>query len=181
MATQSIFMLCQPHCKVIYYISSKNALFYCRNFVSNQEYSENTNSKGPNRSPYTEVKKYAAHFKTLELSDDSDRQTVRRQYINLVKKYHPDTASNDKDKSFEHFHLIDQAYKELQNLFASQAKAEEDCEGEYGLYYKVIFLLSHNGGLAPPRQLHKKGKSELVSFLTLLPAFTELSIVGKQR
>jgi len=51
-----------------------------------------------------------------------------------VKKYHPDTATNDSD--LDKFHLIDQAYKELQMLFASQAKAEQDCEGEYGLYYK---------------------------------------------
>jgi DNA-directed RNA polymerase subunit M/transcription elongation factor TFIIS len=52
-----------------------------------------------------------------------------------VKKYHPDTATNDSD--LDKFHLLDQAYKELQMLFASQAKAEQDCEGEYGLYYKT--------------------------------------------
>lgn len=84
-------------------------------------------------------KYYAKHFKTLELSDDSNRETVRQQYIGLVKKYHPDTARNAADSSYDKFYQIDEAYKELQKLFAVQAQEEKDCEGEYGLYYKVGF------------------------------------------
>merc|ERR1719322_2218806 len=80
-------------------------------------------------------KKYASQFKTLELSQESDRETVRRQYINLVKKYHPDTARNGED-NIEKFHLIDEAYKELQKFFAEKDSEDRECEGEYGLYYQ---------------------------------------------
>ena len=70
------------------------------------------------------------------MSQDSDRETVRRQYINLVKKYHPDTARNGED-NIEKFHLIDKAYKELQKFFAEKDRDDRECEVEYGLYYQV--------------------------------------------
>ena len=145
MATQSIVMLCKPNCKLICFVTSKNAIFYCRSFISHQTNGENRKSEKANSRHFKEVKKYAAQFRILELNEDSDRETVRQQYIKLVKRYHPDAVSSREtpfdEKSLEKFHLIDEAYKDLQKLFASQAKSEEDCEGEYGLYYKVRLSL----------------------------------------
>ena len=127
-----------PHYKATYYyVASKKVLFYFTQYISNQSDWNGDASHDRRNDKLREKKKYAAHFKILELPEDSGREAVRHQYINLVKKYHPD-AINVADENLEKFHSIDKAYKELQKFFALQAKQEEDCEGEYGIYYKVL-------------------------------------------
>ena len=49
-------------------------------------------------------RKYAQYFRVLELDPDSSQDLVRRQYIRLVKKFHPDSAPGQEEK----FHLIDE-------------------------------------------------------------------------
>ena len=70
----------------------------------------------------------------MELEPDSSKDLVRRQYIKLAKKHHPDTAKNTEDMDV--FQKIDQAYKALMEKFAEDKRKDENCAGEYGLYYE---------------------------------------------
>jgi len=76
--------------------------------------------------------KYAPHFRTMDLAEDSDKEAVRRRYIELAKQYHPDANTQNSDK----FSEIDAAYKALQVKFKEDAQREEQSVGEYGLYYQ---------------------------------------------
>ena len=122
--------------RLVYYVSSKKFMFFTRSFSSNHTYDNGNESHKTIRGERTEAKKYSAQFKTLELAEDSNRETVRQQYISLIKKYHPDTAKYDEQDLWK-FHAIDQAYKTLLKYFSKLDKVDRECEGEYGLYYKV--------------------------------------------
>ena len=137
MATRSVYLLHQANVQLQYYTSSRKILYHSKKYLSSHNFGERNESQRKNK--LIDTNKYASQFKTLELNEDSDRETVRRQYINLVKKYHPDTAKNG-EQNLEKFHSIDQAYKDLQNFFAQKEREDQECEGEYGLYYQVIFL-----------------------------------------
>ena len=139
MATNTIVLLCRINYKVFCYVSSNKMLCFSRSISSNHTYSERSEFHKAKHNHGKEAKKYSAQFKTLELSEDSNRETVRRQYVDLVKKYHPDTAK-DGEQNLEKFQMVDQAYKDLQKWFVQQEKEERDSEGEYGLYYKVRCL-----------------------------------------
>jgi len=76
--------------------------------------------------------KYAPHFRTLDLPEDSDKEAVRRRYIELAKKFHPDANTENSDQ----FSKIDEAYKALQVKFKEDKIREEQSVGEYGLYYQ---------------------------------------------
>lgn len=52
-------------------------------------------------------KKYAKYFRALELPEDTSQDNVRRQYIQLVKKYHPDT-NGDNPVAKERFAAVDE-------------------------------------------------------------------------
>jgi len=75
--------------------------------------------------------KYAEHFKTLELPESASKSSVRQKYIEMVKKYHPDTSNDGGWK----FNQIDHAYKQLMQKFREDKIREEQSVGEYGLYY----------------------------------------------
>ena len=136
MATKTAYLFCQANIQLFYYTSSRNILYQSKRFSSSHNFGERNESSRKRK--LVEVKKYASQFRTLEVSEDSDRETVRQQYIHLVKKYHPDTAKEG-EQNLEKFHSIDQAYKDLQKFFAQKEKEDRDSEGEYGLYYQVIF------------------------------------------
>lgn len=53
---------------------------------------------------------YTACYRTLELDPDSSQDLVRRQYIRLVKKFHPDSAKSDSERDVfqKEFHKVDQ-------------------------------------------------------------------------
>eukprot|EP00095_Tigriopus_kingsejongensis_P009811 maker-scaffold239_size242058-snap-gene-0.15 protein:Tk09811 transcript:maker-scaffold239_size242058-snap-gene-0.15-mRNA-1 annotation:"j domain-containing protein" len=79
------------------------------------------------------IRKYDAFYQTLELEIGSSQDLVRRQYILLVKQFHPDTGP---DGNMERFLAIDEAYKQLQKKFILDKKLDEESSGEYGLYYQ---------------------------------------------
>ena len=137
MATRSVYLLHQANVQLLYYTSSRKILYHSKKYLSSHNFGERNESQ--RKKKLIDTNKYSSQFKTLELNQDSDRETVRRQYINLVKKYHPDTAKNG-EQNLEKFHSIDQAYKDLQKFFAQKEREDQECEGEYGLYYEVIFL-----------------------------------------
>ena len=137
MATRSVYLLHQANVQLLYYTSSRKILYHSKKYLSSHNFGGRNESQ--RKKKLIDTNKYSSQFKTLELNQDSDRETVRRQYINLVKKYHPDTAKNG-EQNLEKFHSIDQAYKDLQKFFAQKEREDQECEGEYGLYYEVIFL-----------------------------------------
>jgi len=53
---------------------------------------------------------YASCYKTLELEPESSQDLVRRQYIRLVKKFHPDSAKTDSEREIfqKAFHRVDE-------------------------------------------------------------------------
>jgi DnaJ-class molecular chaperone len=65
-----------------------------------------------------DAKFYAVCFRTLELDPDSSQDLVRRQYIRLVKKYHPDSAKSEseRDHNLTDFHKVDEVSKYLTRL-----------------------------------------------------------------
>ena len=103
MATKTAYLFCQANIQLFYYTSSRNILYQSRKFASSHSFGERNESS--KKQKFVEVKKYSSQFKTLELSEDSDRETVRRQYINLVKKYHPDTAKEG-EQNLDKFHYF---------------------------------------------------------------------------
>ena len=54
--------------------------------------------------------KAAQHMRALEIDPGSTltRDVLRRQYIAMVKKYHPDTATNSDEASMEKFMQVDE-------------------------------------------------------------------------
>lgn len=54
------------------------------------------------------LKEYAKCYKILEIPNESDQETVRRAFINLCKKYHPDSGnpSANQDKFHEVTNLV---------------------------------------------------------------------------
>ena len=54
--------------------------------------------------------KVAKHMRALEMDPSSNltREVLRRQYIAMVKKYHPDTATNSDEASMEKFMQVDE-------------------------------------------------------------------------
>ena len=138
MSTKSLIFLCQTSYKTVYYKTSKRIPLTFRNLSTTYKCNEKAQEKRSQIRKHQEILKYKEQFNILELTEDSDKDAVRRQYINLVKRYHPDTAKQE-EQSLERFHQIDQAYKDLQKLFIQLDQEERDCEGEYGLYYQVRF------------------------------------------
>ena len=83
---------------------------------------------------------YAKCYQILELENNSSKDLVRHQYIKMAKIHHPDTIDEDPEgleyqKKISKFYNIDRAYKELMQKFAEEKRKEEQCVGEYGLYY----------------------------------------------
>ena len=83
---------------------------------------------------------YAKCYQILELENNSSKDLVRNQYIKMVKLHHPDTIDEDLEglefhKKIAKFHNIDRAYQELMQKFAEEKRKDEQCVGEYGLYY----------------------------------------------
>lgn len=138
MSTKSLIVLCQTSYKTVYYKTSNRIPVTFRNLSTTYKCSEKAQENRSLNGKHQEILKYKEQFKILELAEDSDKDAVRRQYINLVKRYHPDTAKQE-EQDLERFHQIDQAYKDLQKLFIQLDQEERDCEGEYGLYYQVRF------------------------------------------
>ena len=67
---------------------------------------------------------YAGCFRTLELDPESSQDLVRRQYIRLVKKYHPDSAQTDSEKEvhIHNFHKIDEVSTKLMRILRNYTR-----------------------------------------------------------
>jgi DnaJ-domain-containing protein 1 len=72
-------------------------LIYCKLTPSVAAFSRNRTDCSKHRDT-KDGRFYAACFQTLELDPDSSQDLVRRQYIRLVKKFHPDSAKSDSEK-----------------------------------------------------------------------------------
>lgn len=56
----------------------------------------------------------------MKVSPDSDQDTVRLAYINLVKKVHPDSGCDE--ASAESFAEVDNAFRILQKKYAKERR-----------------------------------------------------------
>ncbi|RZF34719.1 hypothetical protein LSTR_LSTR010768 [Laodelphax striatellus] len=63
----------------------------------------------------------------------SDQETVRQAFVQLVKKFHPDSGSEKADP--QRFQEIENAYRRLQKKFSEERWKKDEGLGEYGLYY----------------------------------------------
>ncbi|GFG29982.1 hypothetical protein Cfor_11764 [Coptotermes formosanus] len=77
---------------------------------------------------------YSKYYRILGVSSDCDQEQVRQAFLNMVKRYHPDSGSSEADT--DRFHLVEEAYRKLQNKFAIDRWKADEGAGEYGLYYQ---------------------------------------------
>lgn len=64
-----------------------------------------------NYSKFLNDKEYKRCYKVLEVDESSDQEQIRLSYLRLVKKYHPDSGTEEANP--EKFQEIDQAFKTL--------------------------------------------------------------------
>jgi len=59
-----------------------------------------------------DAKFYDKYFRILDLEPGSSKDLVRRQYIKLVKKYHPDAVVSDHEKelNLKEFQKVDEVF-----------------------------------------------------------------------
>ncbi|BES92486.1 Domain of unknown function (DUF1992) [Nesidiocoris tenuis] len=111
-------------------------------------------------------------YRTLGVKNGSDEETVRLAFIQLVKRFHPD--SNTTEANASKFNEIELAYRKLQSEFAKKRFKKDECEGEYGLYYQEKpsdcveqdiqhtapqhrqYLSNHGYGMGTPLQREKQ-------------------------
>ncbi|XP_070505069.1 dnaJ homolog subfamily C member 28 [Chironomus tepperi] len=76
---------------------------------------------------------YKRCYEVLKVSENADQNTVRRSYIELVKKYHPD--SGNQDASIEKFQELDECFKFLMQKYAkARRNIEMDPEEEVKVF-----------------------------------------------
>lgn len=79
---------------------------------------------------------YQNCYRILGLAENSDQNTVRKAYIELVKKVHPD--SGHEEASAARFQQVDEAFKTLQEKFAKNRRGINDDEEE-----QEVFDINH--------------------------------------
>ncbi|XP_044253742.1 dnaJ homolog subfamily C member 28 [Tribolium madens] len=76
----------------------------------------------PNYSSFAKLLEYKKCFKILGISEDSDQEQIRTAYLNLVKRYHPDSGSKEADA--DKFSQIDKAFRVLTDKKSRQIEDE---------------------------------------------------------
>ncbi|KAK5641419.1 hypothetical protein RI129_009966 [Pyrocoelia pectoralis] len=73
---------------------------------------------------------YKKCYEILNLPENSDQEAIRKAYLELVKRYHPDSSTDEAD--VKKFQEIDRAFKILMNKKAKERwqVADEDVEEE---------------------------------------------------
>ncbi|XP_055911556.1 dnaJ homolog subfamily C member 28 [Eupeodes corollae] len=79
---------------------------------------------------------YQNCYRILGVEENSDQNTVRKAYIEIVKKVHPD--SGHEEASAERFQQVDEAFKTLQEKFAKNRRGINDDEEE-----EEVFDIKH--------------------------------------
>lgn len=74
------------------------------------------------------IELYQDCYRILGVAENSDQNTVRKAYIEIVKKVHPD--SGHEEASAERFQQVDEAFKTLQEKFAKNRRGINDDEDE---------------------------------------------------
>ncbi|XP_055845924.1 dnaJ homolog subfamily C member 28 [Episyrphus balteatus] len=79
---------------------------------------------------------YQDCYRILGVAENSDQNTVRKAYIEIVKKVHPD--SGHEEASAARFQQVDEAFKTLQEKFAKNRRGINDDEEE-----EEVFDIKH--------------------------------------
>lgn len=77
---------------------------------------------------------YTKYYEVLGLENEADQERVRIAFINLAKRFHPDSKNAEADE--KKFNEIESAYRVLQTKFSNERWGINEGEGEYGLYYE---------------------------------------------
>uniref|UniRef100_A0A0K8TG99 J domain-containing protein n=1 Tax=Lygus hesperus TaxID=30085 RepID=A0A0K8TG99_LYGHE len=73
-------------------------------------------------------------YRILGVPNESDQETVRLAFLELVKRFHPDSKSQEADAS--KFSEIENAYRTLQSEFIKSRYDQNEGKGKYGIFYK---------------------------------------------
>ncbi|KAA0185062.1 hypothetical protein HAZT_HAZT003464, partial [Hyalella azteca] len=73
-------------------------------------------------------------YVTLRVPSSVDAAGARDAFLNLAKKYHPDSGHPAADEG--KFKMIEKSYRCLLKKFSDERRHNCDAEGEYGLYYE---------------------------------------------
>ncbi|KAF6213920.1 hypothetical protein GE061_011646 [Apolygus lucorum] len=73
-------------------------------------------------------------YRILGVANDSDQETVRQAFLELVKRFHPDSKSQEADAS--KFNEIENAYRTLQSEFIKSRFDKNEGEEKYGPFFK---------------------------------------------
>ncbi|XP_055376625.1 dnaJ homolog subfamily C member 28 [Condylostylus longicornis] len=110
---------------------------------------------------------YKKCFSILGVNEDSDQNTVRKAYIDLVKRVHPD--SGKPEASADRFHEIDEAFKILQEKFAKNRRGifENEEEKVFDIRHKAPqhrqYLSFEGIGVGTPTQRQKQYQQHKVT------------------
>ncbi|EDW12042.1 dnaJ homolog subfamily C member 28 [Drosophila mojavensis] len=104
---------------------------------------------------------YQQCFRILGVHESADQETVRRAYLDLVKRVHPDADSDE--ASNERFQQVDEAFKMLQEKFAKSRRnisENEDEELEFDIRHTAPqhrqYLSNEGIGVGTPFQRQKQ-------------------------
>lgn len=93
------------------------------------------------------------HYKILGVSRDADKQTIKKAFSELSKKYHPDKQKNNEDNS--HYTNIINAYETLKD---PERKNEYDQKLLYGEhdYSDILFRAKYQRNQRPESYFYGK-------------------------
>merc|ERR1712066_203792 len=66
------------------------------------------------------------HYKTLGVREGAPKDQIKKAYIKLTKKYHPDTNQEDPDKAQEKFLKITEAYEALTKKGSTEVEVSDE-------------------------------------------------------
>jgi len=84
-------------------------------------------------------------YKILNLNDNANIEEVKKTFYFLAKKYHPDTAVDEKDRieKTKKFSEITRAYNMIKSGFASnELKNEKQTDNSDTLYKRAIYFIN---------------------------------------
>ncbi|CAG9773776.1 unnamed protein product [Ceutorhynchus assimilis] len=116
------------------------------------------NVANSNYSKISKEKEYKRCFKVLEIDESSDPEQIRMAYLQLVKRFHPDSGTEE--ANVEKFHEIDKAFKTIMHKKSKEKSSSEETIEEQDIQHTAPQhrqYLSFNGiGSGNPFQREKQ-------------------------
>ena len=125
------------------------------------------------------------YYKILNLSISSSPDEIKKEYFNLVKKYHPDSSNNEQ---VEKFKQISEAYEILSNqvkrdAYNSLILGSSNSNFNYSVNFKNNENYKHFSEMSPNQQKINKFKEQMKAGVPLdeiTKAYTERKSLDKE-